>query len=90
MHVCARGHGGEEELAEPHGEGVAHCVDEDIGDEERKGFKREDERAERLAEEGEVWPGGGEDPVAGGEVEEVQCAWIKCNVEAVLLFTCTC
>lgn len=56
---------GEEEFGEREGEGVAHGVDEDVGDEEGEGVPGEDERAEGLADEGEVGPCGCGDPVAG-------------------------
>lgn len=38
--VGSGGNGGEEEFGECEGEGVAHGIDEDIGDEKRKGIVR--------------------------------------------------
>lgn len=37
MHVGAGGYGREEEFGEGEGEGVAHCIDEDVRDEKGEG-----------------------------------------------------
>lgn len=82
--VGAGGDGGEEEFGEGEGEGVAHCVDEDVGDEEGESVVGEDEGAEGLAEEGEVGVGGAENVVAGCEREEDDGWWAELDVKAVL------
>jgi hypothetical protein len=82
--VCGCGDGGEEGVGEREREGVAHCVDEDVGDEEGEGVIGEDQGAEGLAQEGEVWPCAAEDVAAGGEVEEVDGWGVEADVEAVL------
>ena len=89
VYVGACGDGGEEEFGEGEGEGVAHCVDEDVGHEEGESIVGEDERAERLAEEGETGVGGAEDVIAGGEVEEDDCWGMEFDVEAILLHLST-
>lgn len=84
MHVSACGHVAEEDLGEAEGEGVAHCVDEDVGGQKGEGVPGEDERPEGLAGESEARPCGGENPMAGGEIEEVNGRRVEVDVEAVL------
>lgn len=82
--VGAGGDGGEEEFGEGEGEGVAHCVDEDVGNEEGESVVGEDEGAEGLAKESEAGVGGAENVVAGCERQEDDGWRAELDVEAVL------
>lgn len=82
--VGASGNGGEEELGEGEGEGVAHCVNENVGDKKGESVVCEDKRADGLAQEGEVGVGGAQNVVAGCEREEDDGWWAESDIEAVL------
>lgn len=54
----------EEELAQCKCEGVAHCIDVDVRENERECIIAHDKRAQALTEEGEMRPGAAENPRA--------------------------
>lgn len=84
MDICASRHRWEEELAEAQRESVAHCVNEDVWCEKGEGIVGCDEGAKRLPQKSHVWPAGGEDIVAGCEVEEGNGWGVEVDVETVL------
>ena len=56
MDICGSRHSRKEIGCEGDGKSVAHCVDEDIRNEESEGFEGEDDTANGLAKEGELRP----------------------------------
>lgn len=84
MHVCGRGNFGKQKLGEPKRKGVAHGVNKNVGNQKTEGIPGHDEGTKRLAGKSEARPCGGEDPMAGGEVEKIDGGRVEVNVEAVL------
>ena len=73
----------EKECREGQSKGVAHGVDKDVRNEEGECIVGKDQRTQRLAEQCEARPCTGEDPVARGEVEEVDGWRMQLDVEAI-------
>ena len=60
----------EEEFTQCQCEGVAHCVDEDVRNDNRERVVGHYQRAETLTEEGEMRPGTAENPRASLQVDK--------------------
>lgn len=73
----------EEECRESQSKGVAHGVHKYVWDKEGEGIVGKDQRTQGLAEQSEARPSTGEDPVARGEVEEVDGWRMQLDVEAI-------
>jgi hypothetical protein len=84
VNVGPRRHVWEVPRGESEREGVAHGVDEDVRHEKREGVVRENQRAQRLAEQCEAWPCAAEDPMPCIQVEEVNCRCVEAYVEAIM------
>ena len=84
MDVGTGGNIGEEVVRHGNGKGVAHCIDEDVGNNEVQGIPANDQAADALAEESEVGPVLSKGEVAGTEVEEGETRGVEGDVEAVL------
>ena len=74
----------EEECRESQSKGVAHGVHKYVWNKEGEGIVCKDQRTQGLAEQSEARPSTGEDPVARGEVEEVDGWRMQLNIEAIL------
>jgi hypothetical protein len=83
MDVCGRWDL-KDRLYKGKGEGIAHGVDEDVGDKGGDCFVGKDIRAQGLAKHGEMGISRGGHPVASIERDDVYCLWIEGDIEAAL------
>lgn len=85
MNICSGGHQWEIEFGQGERKGISHCVDKNVWNKKAEGIVGKNKRTEGLAQKSKMRPCIAQHVVPCRQVEEVNCWWMKVDVEAFLL-----